>query len=82
VSVPAEVLVERLCQAAHTVGHARHARHALPPYSGWEGWHELLWQIQWVLADAAEQIHVDTARRELAQARWDQVRWFAEGWLR
>jgi hypothetical protein len=79
VSVPAEVLVERLCQAAHMVGHARHA---LPPYAGWEGWHELLWQIQWTLANAAEQIHADQARRELAQARWDRMRGgFAEGWL-
>ncbi|MGH8902397.1 MAG: hypothetical protein ACRDYA_12135 [Egibacteraceae bacterium] len=78
-SVPAEVLVERLCEAAHTVGHARHA---LPPHPGSEPWHELLWQIQWVLSDAAEQIHADAARRELAQAHWDQVRGFAEGWLR
>jgi hypothetical protein len=79
VSVPAQVLAERLCQAAHTVGQARHA---LPPDPGWEGWHELLWQIQWVLADAAEQIHADAARRELVQARWDRIRGFAEGWLR
>ncbi|MGH8901393.1 MAG: hypothetical protein ACRDYA_06855 [Egibacteraceae bacterium] len=78
-SVPAEVLVERLCQAAHTVGHARHA---LPPHPGWEPWHQLLWHIQWLLNDAAEQIHADTAHRELTQTRWDQTRGFAEGWLR
>lgn len=77
-SVPAEMLVERLCQAGHTVGHTRHA---LPPHAEWEPWHELVWQTPWVLNDAAEQIHADAARRELAQAQWDYVRGFAQGLL-
>ncbi|MGH8884365.1 MAG: hypothetical protein ACRDYX_04180 [Egibacteraceae bacterium] len=46
----------------------------------WEGWHELLWQIQWPLDGAAEQIHADEAGRELAQASWKHVRGFAQGW--
>ncbi|MGH8900058.1 MAG: hypothetical protein ACRDZ4_24245 [Egibacteraceae bacterium] len=65
-SVAAGVLVERLCEAAHTVGRARHA---LPPDPGWGGWHELLWLIQWTLDYAAERIHADAARHELAQAQ-------------
>ncbi len=76
-NAPPEVLVARLCEAAHTVGHARHA---LPAH--WQAWHQLLWQIQWVLNNAAEQIHADTASRELAQARWEHTRGFAQGWLR
>ncbi|MGH8896243.1 MAG: hypothetical protein ACRDZ4_04265 [Egibacteraceae bacterium] len=76
-SVPAEVVVERLCQAAHTVGHARHG---LPPHPGWEPRHELLWQIQWILSDAAEQIRADAARHALTQTRWEHVRTFAQAW--
>jgi hypothetical protein len=76
-SVPTEVLVQRLCEAAHTVGHARHA---VPAH--WQDWHQLLWQIQWVLANAAEQIHADQTSRELAQARWEQMSGFAQGWWR
>jgi hypothetical protein len=79
VSVSAEVLVERLCEATHTVGRARHA---LPPDKGWEAWHQLLWQIQWVLSDAAEQIHTEQARHELAQTRWQHSHGFAQGWRR
>ena len=78
-NAPAEVLVARLCEAAHTVGHARHA---LPPHPEWEAWHQLLWQIQWLLNNAAEQVHADQASRELAQARWEHARKFTTGWLR
>lgn len=68
--------MERLCQAAHTV-----AAPATPDLQTlrWEGWPELLWQIQWPLDGAAEQIHADEAGRELAQASWKHVRGFAQG---
>jgi hypothetical protein len=78
-SVPAEVLVERLCEAAHVVGRARHV---LPPDPDWEYWHQLLWQIQWVLNNAAEQIHAEQACHELAQTRWQHAFGSAQGWTR
>ena len=75
-STPAEVLVERLCEAGYAVGRARHA---MPPDEDWQPWHELLWQIQRVLSDAAEQIHVEQARYELTQPRWQHAYGSAQG---
>jgi hypothetical protein len=69
VNVSAQVLVERLCEAAHAVGRARHA---MPVNPDWEGWLQLLWQIQWMLNHAAEHIHADTARQ-------DQIHAFVQG---
>jgi hypothetical protein len=69
VNVSAEVLVKRLCEAAHAVGRARHA---MPVNPDWQGWHELLWQIQWTLNHAAEHIHADTTHQ-------DQVGAFVRG---
>jgi hypothetical protein len=69
VSVSAEVLVERLSEAAYAVGRARHA---MPVNPDWEPWRQLLWQIQWTLNHAAEHIHADTAHQ-------DQIRAFVRG---
>jgi hypothetical protein len=55
----ARVLVERLEQAAHAV---RLARYELPANPDWQPWRESLWQIEHLLAGAAEDIHAEDLR--------------------
>lgn len=63
----ARILVERLEQAAHAV---RLARYELPADPGWGWWHESLWQIEHLLAGAAEDIHSEDLRHDTKATGW------------
>jgi hypothetical protein len=63
----ARVLVERLEQAAHAV---RLARYELPANPDWQPWRESLWQIEHLLAGAAEDIHAEDLRHPTNTLQW------------
>ncbi len=61
------VLVERLEQAAHAV---RLARYELPAHPDWQAWRESLWQMEHLLAGAAEDIHAEDLRHTDNAVHW------------
>jgi hypothetical protein len=63
----ARLLVERLEQAAHAV---RLARYELPANPDWQPWRESLWQMEHLLAGAAEDIHADDLRHGDNVVQW------------